>query len=249
MIHRCTISQVALTGANTDLQLHLFEVRLIERLRLDLPPGTKISLHTNGRLALEKVDVLNAYDRVCISFPSFIHRTYRRVIGVPGPPDLETILRRSCIPIKLSCVLTAHNLPELGEYLRRCRELGVRRVTLRKLYGDRRPWAMLLDPEALGLTPVGAYSSPIYDYEDLEVTLWDFRAARCRAINLFSSGEITAEYLVAGDNRPAVLRSLPMETLDLTAVTGQARSENRSAHMNYRGKPSLGAPCANRFHR
>lgn len=138
------IPQVVLTGANTDPQLYQHEARLLDTLRRRLPPGTQVSLHTNGRLALKKMDIFNQYDRACVSFPSFNPQTYRQVMSVGHPPDLETILRQARIPLKISCVLTGHNLPEIAGFLPRCHALGVRRVVLRKLYGDCRPWDALL---------------------------------------------------------------------------------------------------------
>lgn len=206
-IHRAGIRLLALTGANTDPQLYAHEAQLIERLRGEIP-GVQISLHTNGRQALPKMEVFNAYDRATVSFPSFNPETYRRVMGVADPPDLVEIIRRARAPIKLSCVLTAHNLPELGEFLRRCRDLGVRRVALRKLYGDRRPWDALIPFTGLGLHRRGAHhGSPIYNYDEVEVTLWDFAASECRAINLFSSGEITEEYLITDGNQPTAMHT------------------------------------------
>jgi MoaA/NifB/PqqE/SkfB family radical SAM enzyme len=214
MIWEHAIPQVVLTGANTDPQLYRHEDRLVETLRRRLPAGTQIALHTNGRQLPARVDQANRYDRVCISFPSFDTLTYRRVMGVSNPPDLAEILRRICIPVKLSCVLTEANRPEMPGFLRRCRDLGASRVVLRKLYLDPRPWEALLpgllgpasrdcalhNPPAPALTLTGNYhGNPVYDYEGMQVTLWDFARAESRSINLFSNGEVTEEYLLAGN--------------------------------------------------
>ncbi len=75
------IKQVVFTGTNTDPQLSRHEVRLLDHLRQSLASGTQISLHTNGRLALRKIDVLNQYDRVCISLPTFNPTTYFKMMG------------------------------------------------------------------------------------------------------------------------------------------------------------------------
>jgi DNA repair photolyase len=71
------ITQISLTGTNTDPQLYAYEPELLDVLRERIP-GVKISLHTNGVLALRKIDVFNQYDRAAISFPSFQPKTYRR---------------------------------------------------------------------------------------------------------------------------------------------------------------------------
>lgn len=191
------IHQVVLTGSDTDPQAYHHEGRLLAHLRRALPPGTQLSLHTNGRLALQKMELFNRYDRACLSFPSFDPHTYRRVMGVPGPINLPAILRQARIPVKLSCVLTEHNLPEIGAYLEQAHRLGVRRVVLRKLYGDHHLWPELIEPGALGLQAAGSYAgNPVYDYLGMEVTLWDFEQAQMQSLNLYGSGEIGTDYLL-----------------------------------------------------
>jgi MoaA/NifB/PqqE/SkfB family radical SAM enzyme len=191
------IRQVVLSGTNTDPQRYRHEDRLLDLLRRQLPPGVQISLHTNGLLALRKLAVFNQYDRVTLSFPSFTPAVYRAMMGLPRPPDLPAILAAANVPVKLSCLLDAHNLPELPAYLDRCQALGVRRLVLRKLYGDPRPWSALLDPAALGLAPRPAYrGNPVYAYGEMEVTLWDFERTASRSLNLFASGRLSPHYLL-----------------------------------------------------
>jgi molybdenum cofactor biosynthesis enzyme MoaA len=209
------IRQVVLTGTNTDPQRYRHEARLVALLRERLPAGTQIALHTNGLLALRKMGVFNLYDRVALSFPSFESETYRQMMGLPRPPDLERILARTQVPVKVSCLLDRHNLPELPGFLARCRELGVRRVVLRKLYGEeggpkkegrststasQDAFNVSLRPyiNALGLEPRPAYrGNAVYAYGDMEVTLWDFEHTTSTALNLFANGQISTNYLLA----------------------------------------------------
>jgi MoaA/NifB/PqqE/SkfB family radical SAM enzyme len=192
------IRQLALTGTNTDPQLYRHEARILEHLRQRLPPGTQLSLHTNGRLALRKMEVFNQYDRVCLSLPSFEAHTYQRLMGVSGVPDMEAILQRTNIPVKLSCLVMDENTGEIPAYLKRAASLGIRRVVLRQPYQRQRPWSQILNLERLGLELHGHFSgNPIYRLEGLEVTLWDFTRSECRVLNLFASGEISPVYLLA----------------------------------------------------
>lgn len=152
----------------------------------------RFSLHTNGQLALRKMEVLNQYDRVCISFPSFNPETYQKMTGSTRLPELAEIMRQARVPVKLSCVINEHNVAELPEFLARCRQIGVRRLVLRQLYGDTRRWAILDE-----LTPVGAYrDNPVYDYHGMEVTYWNFDQSSSRSLNLFSDGSISPHYLL-----------------------------------------------------
>jgi MoaA/NifB/PqqE/SkfB family radical SAM enzyme len=198
LLQRRAVRQVVFSGVDTDPQLYRHEARLLAMLRRRLGSSVRFSLHTNGRLALRKMAVFNQYDRACISFPSFDPPTYRALMGVPDPPDLAEILRRAQIPVKVSCIVTRRNAPGMGEFLALCREIGVRRVVLRKLYGEKLPWRALLELDRLDLTPAGRYrDNPFYDYRGVQVTLWDFLETGSTSLNLFSSGLISDRYLLA----------------------------------------------------
>jgi MoaA/NifB/PqqE/SkfB family radical SAM enzyme len=205
LVDRHAVRQVVFTGTNTDPQLYRHEQRLIAHLRGVLP-GVQLSLHTNGRLALKKMDTFNLYDRVSISLPSFHPLTYRKMMGVPHQPDLAEILRHVRAPVKISCLVTDDNAAGTGAFLQGCRALGIHRVVLRKLYGERRSWRQLLPQRELSLVRRGTFrGNPVYDLDGMEVTLWDFARAQAVSINLFSSGVISTEYLLA---RPGIVTGL-----------------------------------------
>ncbi len=191
-LRRHGIREVSLTGTNTDPLLYRHLGRLIDRLREELP-GIRLSLHTNGALALRRIRVFNRFDRATVSIPSFRPATCRRMTGSPRVPDLTEILRRSEIPIKVSTLVTSDNRAEVPEILRRCGELGVRRLVLRKLYGDSSPENFFPD-----LNPVRTFGgNPVYALNGLEVTVWDFGRSALRCLNLFSDGSVTDAYELA----------------------------------------------------
>jgi MoaA/NifB/PqqE/SkfB family radical SAM enzyme len=195
MIRDHGIRQVTFTGTNTDPLLYRYPGRLLNLLRARLPSGTQFSLHTNGRLALPRMEIIDQYDRVSISLPSFNPETYHRMMGVPGVPDLAEILRRACAPVKISCVVTDDNIPEITCFLEICRVIGIRRVVLRKLFGESRPRQALIPLERLALSRRGMYRhNPVYDFQGMEVTLWDFDQSTTNSINLFSTGVISTSY-------------------------------------------------------
>jgi MoaA/NifB/PqqE/SkfB family radical SAM enzyme len=196
------VTEIVFTGTTTDPQLYRHEARLLAWLREHLPPparhasgvgeGVRYSLHTNGQLALRKMDVFNQYDRVCISFPSFEPHTYHKLMGAPRVPNLAEIVRQAQIPVKISCVINEHNIGELDEFLERCGAMGIKRLVLRQLYGDLRQWDIL--PQ---LTPISFYRrNPVYDYDGMEVTYWRFDQTTSSSLNLFSDGTISSNYLL-----------------------------------------------------
>jgi MoaA/NifB/PqqE/SkfB family radical SAM enzyme len=192
MIVAHAIKQVVFTGTTTDPQLYRHEACLLDHLRGQLPGDTQYSLHTNGRLALQKLDTFNLYDRACISVPTFNPATYFKMMGMHGVPDLAQIIDRAQIPVKVSCVVSDDNRHELPEFLEHCLELGLKRLVVRQLYGD---------TQALPVIARLAWRSlyggnPVYDYRGMEVTYWNFDQCDCQSLNLFSDGTISAEYLL-----------------------------------------------------
>ncbi|OFW05830.1 MAG: hypothetical protein A3H96_15500 [Acidobacteria bacterium RIFCSPLOWO2_02_FULL_67_36] len=191
-VNRWRIPQVTLTGTVSDPQLYAHEARLLELLRERLHPCARLALHTNGVLALRRIDIFNRYDRACISFPSFNPATYARLTGSTHVPDLAAILRRATIPVKVSAVINEHNAGEVDEFVARCHEAGVRRLVFRTLYGDERRWSIL------PAYPVVKWfkGNAVLDYHGMEVTRWDFDRAECRSINLFADGTLGTSYLI-----------------------------------------------------
>lgn len=192
LLRRHDVRQIVLTATTTDPQLYHHEARLIRWLREQLPEA-QLSLHTNGQLALKKIDVFNLYDRVALSLPAFDPDIYEKMTGSRRVPDLAAIVRAARVPVKVSCVIDEHNVGQLDRFLARCCEAGIRRVVLRQLYGDTRRWHL---PSRL--RRVGEYrSNPVYDYEGMEVTYWRFDATTSTSLNLFSDGTISDGYLLA----------------------------------------------------
>ncbi len=192
-VRQYRITEVTLSGTNTDPQLYRHEARLIRYLRRELPHA-RLSLHTNGLLALKKMDIFNQYDRVTVSFSSFDPATAEQITGVRKMANLPEILRRATVPMKISAIISEHTIPQLPDFLVRCAALGVQRVALRRLFDDTREWDILPDE-----TPVRYFRrNPVFNFMGMEVTVWNFGETSTRALNLFSDGTITGEYLLAG---------------------------------------------------
>ena len=190
-VRRLEIKELVFTGTTTDPHLYRHEESLIEQIRTELP-DRKISIHTNGVLSLKKMAAFNRYDRACISFPSFDPATYGRMMGVEKVPELEKIIAAAEIPVKVSCVINEHNVHEVDGFLMRLSALGVRRVVLRRLFGERRTWNILTEQK-----PVRFYrDNPVYETHGLEVTWWNFDTSTSQSINLFADGTIGSSYLL-----------------------------------------------------
>lgn len=189
-VNRHRVPQIVFTGTTSDPQLYRHEGRLLQLLRARLHGDARFSVHTNGVLALRKMDVFNGYDRACLSFPSFEPDTYERLMGSRRVPDLEAILARARIPVKVSAVVNEHNAAELDDFVARCQRIGVRRLVVRRLYGDRRRWDILR-----GLPVVRTFrGNPVMDLDGMEVTYWDFDDSQLDSLNLFADGTLGTSY-------------------------------------------------------
>lgn len=183
------VLQVSLTGTNTDPLLYHHTAALLSHLRRAIA-GIQLSLHTNGVLALERMEDVNRYDRATISLPSFRPDCCLKMTGRARPLPLAEILERIAVPIKISTLVTEHNVAEIPEILERLRALGVRRAVLRRCVGEPRRWKLLESH-----TPVRHFGgSPVYNLDGLEVTVWDFAASTLGCLNLFSDGSLTESY-------------------------------------------------------
>jgi hypothetical protein len=115
-------------------------------------------------------------------------------------PDLAEIVREARIPAKVSCLVNEDNAGQIGTFLARCRAIGVRRVVLRRPYGEGEANGKD-DPlrSIAGCACRGTYrGNPVYVYGgEVEVTWWDFGQSTSRSLNLFGDGTISTDYLLA----------------------------------------------------
>jgi MoaA/NifB/PqqE/SkfB family radical SAM enzyme len=195
-VNQHEIPDLAFTGTNVDPQLYRHEQELIGYVRERLTGATKLALHTNGILALEKIDVFNSYDKASVSYHSFNTETYARMTRTGRQPDLRRIIEASEIPIKLSMLVTEHNAGEIDDYLKRCADLGIGRVVIRKLKGAEERFPLESLPPFSGLAPVKeVFGWPVYEVYGTEATICGFDKSTARGLFLFSDGRLE-NYLV-----------------------------------------------------
>jgi hypothetical protein len=109
------------------------------------------------------------------------------------------------IPVKISTLLSSENIKEIPDLVDYCRELGVRRMVLRKLYGGKSP-----PPPTAGWSFARDFAgNAVYDAGGIEVTVWDFERTRLQCLNLFPDGSITDSYLLKPELKG---RSLDIES-------------------------------------
>lgn len=185
------IPDLAFTGTNVDPQLYRHETKLIGYVRSRLETNAHLSLHTNGLLALRDMAVFNSYDKASLSIPSFNPAVYEQVTGSRTVPDVQKILDLSKIPVKLSMLITPFNIHEMGDYIQQSAELGFERIVVRKLKGRDNEFPLETIYPFLGLEPIKKiFGWPVYEIEDVEVTVCGFDSSTARGLFLFSDGRL-----------------------------------------------------------
>jgi len=191
------ITQVSLTGTDTDPLLYQHSQVLLHVLRAALP-GVQISLHSNGILALTRLETFNSFDRATLSLPSLRPETCHAMTGRARPLDLERIVAATEIPLKISTLVTPHNRAELPEIIARCAALGIWRMVLRRPFGEIATADLLPQHR-----PERSFAGmPVYLVDGVEVTVWDFARCQLDCLNLYSDGTISEDYLLAASPPP-----------------------------------------------
>lgn len=178
------IKYISLSGINADPQQYQFGRELIQTLRESLPDAD-LSIHTNGRNILRKLDEFNSYDRATLSFPSFNSNSYRKIMGTEQI-DIGNIVKSSIIPIKLSMLLTEYNQEEVRDYIRQSKKLGINRIAIRKLV-DKEDEIDVLEEE---ISTKQIFGNPIYQIDDVEVTIWNYSDSEVKGLYLFPDGSL-----------------------------------------------------------
>src|SRR3989338_74883 len=191
MVNRHSIKDLAFTGTNVDPQLYRYEKEFIVYVRERLTFPASLSLHTNGLLALRKLDEFNSYDKASVSFPSYNPGTYAAVTGRRKQPDIQAILKAASIPVKLSMLVTPHNAGEISDYISQSAELGVKRIVIRKLKGREHEFPLeSLPPFAGRQLASEVFGWQVHHIDGIEVTICSFDNSTAKGLFLFSDGRL-----------------------------------------------------------
>lgn len=239
------VSEINLTGSNTDplMYRHLAELR--ERLVVEIP-ALKFGLRTNGALALSRLAALDLFDKVSISLTSFRPSLYALTMGSGSPPDIGTIRELYRGDIKLNVVLCPETV-QSGDILATIAtagHLGISRVNLREPYGQPHIGDPLAGHEACRNRRFGMAQ---YFMHGVEVTYWDVHYVEVESVNLYANGRVSMTYPVTAGHDPNGIvlgqehftKSGRVREQWLAPVSSQARSSlERSSDVGTKTKRS-----------
>jgi hypothetical protein len=206
------IKEINLTGSNTDplLYSHINKYCAFLRERI---PGVKLGIRTNGVAVLNREKLMN-FDKASISVTSFNSEIYQQTMGRGYPPDLKDIFSyKSCYSkegylkdIKINIVLCpelintyVRDLDITLQYLQQFCEVGLKRVNIRKAYGQPDlgdPFKPLIPPSYY------VFNNPTYEIGGLHVTFWDVHYTEVESVNLYANGIVSTTYPVTKGHHP-----------------------------------------------
>lgn len=191
------VTEVNITGTNTDPLMKGDLIPLLKRLRLE--GFTNIGIRTNGVLAGRFYDVLPYIDKASVSITSFNPDIYKNTMGSGNPPNIMKVLKQARImgiPIKLNVVLCPETVETMDfiETAEHAARLGIRKINFREPYGQ----THIGDPFAEMAWPIKqVYGNPCYDIAGVECTYWDVHYTEVESVNLYADGHVSVEYPVS----------------------------------------------------
>lgn len=211
-IERCQerpVSDVNLTGSNTDPLLYNYLGELIDYLRYHLP-DVEIGIRTNGVLVLDNQHLWQEFDKASISVTSLDPDLYEQTMGQGRPPSMAAVKKVSQgeVDLKVNTVLCPETV-ESGDITRTIEllsEMGYRTVNLREPYGQPR----VGDPLAEEHEPVGKlFGMPQYEMGNVTVTYWDVHYVEVESVNLYANGRVSEAYPITSGHDPENGKVLP----------------------------------------
>lgn len=203
-ISRClekNITEVNLTGTNTDPLLYLYHDSLTEFLRTEMI-GVKLGIRTNG---VFNTSCLIHYDNVSVSVTSFDDYLYRATMGRGNPPDIERIAKLcydspTRIKLKVNVVLCNETVEsgDIFKTLDRLVESGVKTVNLREPYGQPHIGSPIGEALQVGVR----FGMPFYNWKGIDVTYWDVHHVEVESVNLYANGHVSTTYPITKGHAP-----------------------------------------------
>jgi molybdenum cofactor biosynthesis enzyme MoaA len=204
------ISEVTLTGTNTDPLLYKHIPALAKYLRERIP-DLRLGIVTNGQTFPKNMSWLSApptygeqalahtFQRVVLSVPTFDPDLYRQIEGGGKPPGVwqwRTALWHTTFEVNV--ILLPEVLPGLWRTVAELINARVPRVNLREPYGFQRAG----NPMMPALPDKHLFGQPQYSMGTTVLTYWDVYRVQIQSVNLFANGRVTTDYAVTRGYHP-----------------------------------------------
>ena len=190
------ITEVALTGSNTDPLLYKFipqlKEKLINRLQLDM-----FRVTTNGVKVLNNLEAWNLFDFASITFCSFNREINHKMMG-GEPVDIKNIIANTSFDFRINILLSTLNIcsNDLMSTIDKLIDCGTKRINLREPYGQPNMRLLLcsfLKQNNLEFT-YKILGNDALRYRDCEICYWDVHFTEVESVNLYANGRVSDDY-------------------------------------------------------
>ena len=201
------IDRIYITGQTTDALAYKHVDKLIPFLSRQ-PWVRRVGIRTNGILALDKLETVNACDSVSYSIHSLDRATNQKIMGMTALLDWEKILAATeCPRIRVAIVVGRYNRHEIEDIIKWAAgqpKLGY--IQLRKICTENR-WkeleadALIFEEVVAGLASkyeiCGQYeNAPAYRIHGMPVLIWRTVQTNANSFNYFTDGTFSKEYFI-----------------------------------------------------
>lgn len=190
------ITEVALTGSNTDPLLYKFIPELKRKLqeRLDLK---MFRITTNGVKILNNLETWNLFDFASITFCSFDEDVNQEMMG-GEPVDIEKIIKHTSFDFRINILLSSYNIlnNDLMITIEKLIDAGAKKINLREPYGQPNMRELLntfLKRNNLEFS-YKILGNDALIYKGCEICYWDVHYTEVESVNLYANGRVSDDY-------------------------------------------------------
>jgi len=188
------ITEVNITGTNTDPLMFANLRELLQRLRAD--GFTNIGIRTNAIIERRLLKVIPLIDKFSISITTFDDLLYAKTMGQGHPPKLAGIIACATehnVAVKLNVVLCPETIHTIPHTIAKAAELGIKKINFREPYGQ----TNIGNPFQYYIADKMVFGNPCYVFNSVECTYWDVHYTEVESVNLYADGHISVDYPVS----------------------------------------------------
>ena len=191
-----SITEVALTGSNTDPLLYKFIPQLKDKLQksLDLQ---MFRVTTNGVRVLNNLDTWKLFDFASITFCSFDKQVNQEMMG-GEPVNIQKIIEHTPFDFRINVLLSTKNVcnNDLMLTIDKLIAAGTKKINLREPYGQpnmRQALITFLQQNSLKFSHK-IFGNDALIYKGCEICYWDVHFTEVESVNLYANGRVSDDY-------------------------------------------------------
>lgn len=190
------ITEVALTGSNTDPLLYRFIPSLKDKLQKNLDLQM-FRITTNGVRVLNNIDTWKLFDFASITFCSFETKINQEMMG-GEPVDIEKIIKNTPFDFRINILLSTKNIcnNDLMLTIDKLIEAGTIKINLREPYGQpnmSKALNLFFKQNNLEFSHKILGNDALI-YKGCEICYWNVHYTEVESVNLYSNGKVSDDY-------------------------------------------------------